>query len=432
MRKLLPVILTVFLTASLSADDGSGVHVYDVERGGTVFALQKNDDIVMSYELIAIFPENYRTSDDYTNADSGSFIVECWFDFTNTRNRPVKVKMGFPEVVRKTYGTEWNYETNERVMTDGYTNSTGFSDFKTKIGGKTVESKRSEGRGFDYFWTFPVDFEPNETLTIFNSYRQEPWTDRDGSASMQYILETGATWKNAIGTGNIMFITGGDVHYVSFENLEPTGSDNLKFNYFAWTPEMPHILTSTYLSGDEKYSYTANCARDGSPSTAWVEGLKGYGEGAWIVLKTPKINSARVNEVSGIKVMNGYQNSETEFKINSRVKTAKVVCFTLSDEADFMPQGDEDRFKALVMKCLMGKQGKLVTSIHNETVEIADTMGWQEVTLAEDVRADYVALQITEAWPGSKYEDTCISEIEVLPAEKTPYSAFINDESIYY
>ena len=61
---------------------------------------------------------------------------------------------------------------------------------------------------------------------------------------------------------------------------------------------------------------------DDDPKTAWVEGVKGQGEGQWVRLRvTPMEGATRVR----LLIRNGYQKTERLFAMNSRLKEITVT-----------------------------------------------------------------------------------------------------------
>lgn len=123
---------------------------------------------------------------------------------------------------------------------------------------------------------------------------------------------------------------------------------------------------------------------DDDPKTAWVEGAKNAGEGEWIRLGfTPMEGATQVR----LRIRNGYQKSKTLFQANARLK---AVTFELH------PSGAK------------------------QTVTLKDAQGWQEVILKQPAgRAEAVRVTVDSVYPGRKYTDLCLSDVQVFVTATT-------------
>lgn len=133
------------------------------------------------------------------------------------------------------------------------------------------------------------------------------------------------------------------------------------------------VSASSELPADQWGTYHAFAAVDGAPETSWVEGVEGAGVGEWIELVFP---GAIVVGRIGLDI--GYDKDADLFFANNRVKRATIV---FSD----------------------GQQLDLT---------FADTPGSQLVEI-DSVQTSSLRLIVEEVYPGSRYDDTCLSEIEV-------------------
>ncbi len=138
---------------------------------------------------------------------------------------------------------------------------------------------------------------------------------------------------------------------------------------------------SSALPTDQWSQYWAWSAIDGSLETTWAEAGRlghepepsGPGIGEWIMLVFPE-----TIEVQRIGVDVGFDESASYFTKNNRVKRATIV----------FSRGD--------------------------SVELAfDDVRGVQMRDIPPVRTTYVRLVIDDVYPGSRYDDTCISEIEV-------------------
>ncbi|MEY4573179.1 MAG: hypothetical protein RLZ10_2463 [Bacteroidota bacterium] len=130
---------------------------------------------------------------------------------------------------------------------------------------------------------------------------------------------------------------------------------------------------SSTLSAMGSKSYDIKNLTDVNPTTAWVEGSEGFGVGDWFEIKSKDLNI----------IFNGYQASPTVWRNNARVKKLKVY-------------KDNHPLCYLILKDEMGRQYFELPG--KETMEY---------------EVDHVfRFEIVDAYPGAKWQDVAISEIE--------------------
>jgi hypothetical protein len=135
---------------------------------------------------------------------------------------------------------------------------------------------------------------------------------------------------------------------------------------------------SSVLAPSTAASYGPGNLFDGRADTAWVEGAAaGNGEGEMVTLTFP-----RERLVEGLRLVSGYNKSKRLFDRNSRPSRLRV---TFSEGTEF-----------------------------EWTLE--DRMGPQTIQLETPVPARAVTVEVLGVYAGSKYTDTAISELGVLPA----------------
>ncbi len=128
-----------------------------------------------------------------------------------------------------------------------------------------------------------------------------------------------------------------------------------------------------------EYTYYAENAHDLYLKTAWVEGVKGHGIGEYLEY-TFDNQSPRVTMVS---IYNGYVKSKKTWKDNSRVRSLKMY--------------------------VNGKPYAIL--------QLKDTWACQNFDLGEplgrtpDEKDMVLRFEITDVYPGDKYEDTAITEL---------------------
>ena len=156
--------------------------------------------------------------------------------------------------------------------------------------------------------------------------------------------------------------------------------------------------------------------------TAWVEGVKGDGIGEWVIIPVKPRGDAvehlsRYDEHSmsynvSFYINNGYQQTEDLYRKNNRVKEAKVSVYVASYGC-----GQDDAYLCSNPDC-----------IYEEVFTISDKIEFHPfclnfdnheflVTLPEtymdltDPLQFFLKFEILSVYKGSKYDDTCISNL---------------------
>ena len=136
-----------------------------------------------------------------------------------------------------------------------------------------------------------------------------------------------------------------------------------------------NVVASSSLSSQGSATYKVSNVCDFNHETAWVEGVQGHGIGQWI-----KFQGVRGNEIYAINILNGYVKSDKAWSENSRVKRLKVYC-----------------------------NGQAVCIF-----ELQDSRSYQSFYIDHLIKGKGVktfVFQIMDVYPGTKYQDTVISEI---------------------
>lgn len=138
------------------------------------------------------------------------------------------------------------------------------------------------------------------------------------------------------------------------------------------------VSASSHLRTDRWGQYQPWMAIDGTLGTAWVEGVAGSGAGEWIMLSFPGMV-----EVHSIGMDIGYDKSADIFAKNNRIKKVTLI-FSSGEQIE---------------------------------LGFADKRGMQTIPLVRapgpNIETTYVKVVIEEVFPGWKYDDTCLAEIEV-------------------
>jgi hypothetical protein len=135
---------------------------------------------------------------------------------------------------------------------------------------------------------------------------------------------------------------------------------------------------TSVLAAQAGNSYGPDALRQQGPGNAWCEGRAGDGIGETVVFRMdPRKTFTRV------WIENGYSKSPTIFARNGRPRLIEI---RTSD--------------GLV-----------------ETVELADSADVAAVDLSREVEASWVSVTIRSIYPGSKYNDTCVSYLRPVVGE---------------
>lgn len=148
------------------------------------------------------------------------------------------------------------------------------------------------------------------------------------------------------------------------------------------------VWATSFLEPIGEYVYDPANLSDGNRNTVWSEGVPGYGIGETIEM-TRRFNwyhpSSQVFEYRTICIVNGYAQNETKWQNNSRVKTMTV------------------RVNDILLLRL-----HLLDTIKPQYFDISQlglsTLAGEEIGFR---------FTIEDVYPGDKYEDTCLTGIEI-------------------
>jgi len=154
---------------------------------------------------------------------------------------------------------------------------------------------------------------------------------------------------------------------------------------------IPRSEVYVYASSNhaDKYGeYPAENAGDGDLDTTWAESAKGNGAGEELCFEFG------VQEIIGFRIWAGYHKSKDVYRKNARPRRIEVI---VSDE------GEETVFE----------------------VELKDTRSAQTVLFDQPLRADSLKIVLSTFYAGTKYKDTCITDVVLLrlDGKETPSDA---------
>ena len=370
--------------------------------------------------------------------------VEVRYLMKNVTKSKAKVRFGFPvEVERDEY---WLEPDQRKLMPDDKLVAMYCANYEATAFGKPLKSKferekrqkqddRFDGVGGWLVSEFSLDPGVEMPMRIaftttypyvFSSVSEDAYSKFD---TFRYRLSTAACWAGPIAKGRIVIKSEGiranevrilkpvnrfrkfDQDWVwEFENLEPTMADDLEVgavlaeksygryhvdddekitggNYIErgerWFIEHVAyaIKASSTLASDEEHSYEAEKIRDWEG--VWSEGAKGSGVGEWLELK-PEV----AKPLDAITIRPGCWITDELFLKNARPKKIKVE---LNGEEDF-------------------------------EVEVPDKKDPFRIFVdGYDKPVSKIRLTFLEVWPGTKYEDLCVTQIRLIAClEKEP------------
>ncbi len=154
-----------------------------------------------------------------------------------------------------------------------------------------------------------------------------------------------------------------------------------------WTEKVKQQIKSIRASSTLDGNYSASNLLDGELNTAWVEGHAGHGVGEWVEFE---FNDAWVYAIG---IINGYTKNHDTYYKNSRVKQLKVELSLRDGRVIEQVKELPDREYRMLNKSTCW------TFI--DKIEFPE----EACTLAK------IRLTILEVYPGTDYQDTCISEL---------------------
>jgi hypothetical protein len=409
--------------------NGGGYFRGGVERAGDVAGFEPSET-----EKIRILDEKLTVALGPKSAD-----VEVRYLMRNETDKKVKVRFGFPveeSFDQNQMGIEHPHSAgktpNRLKYCQNYTITTAGKSISAKWQGeeKTTDDKRFKGI---VGWliseiTFAAGEEKPVMIRFRSGYPAEEWSvseDTSGGASLfKYRLSTAACWAGTIGTGRIIlkpagidpreikvlkpvnrFKKDGDAWVWNFENLEPTLADDLeieaqpeirgygqggadgRYNQRGGKWFVSHtnyqIKASSTLPPAEGISYEPEKVKNFWGNGAWSEGAKGPGVGEWLELAP-----AVPKPLNAIEIEPGMSKSPELFTANARPKTVLVEL------------NGEKRF----------------------TVAIPDLMEVHRIPILDYAKPlKKIRLTFEEVWPGTKFEDLCVSGIRLqVKLDKKP------------
>ncbi|TAG10794.1 MAG: DUF4424 domain-containing protein [Verrucomicrobia bacterium] len=412
--------IALALIAPNAFANGGGYFRGGVEQLGDISGFEPQQT-----EHIRILDEKLAVALGPRSAD-----VEVRYLMRNETDQKVKVRFGFP--VEESFDSEMG-DVEPDASAKVHKQLIYCQNYAITASGKEIaatwqeEKNATNERQFKGIagWliseiTFTAGEEKSVMIKFVSSYPSESWSvsdDTSKNASLfRYRLSSAACWAGTIGTGRITlkpvgidpkelkvlkpvnrFKKEGDSWVWNFENLEPTLADDLEIEAqpeirtYARTHNegtyverggvwlISHInyqiKASSFLPPAGDLSYEPEKVKNLWGQDAWSEGAKGSGIGEWLEI-TPEVPKP----LNAIEIEPGMTKDEKLFKANARPKNILVE---LNGEKRFNAQIPDSRDVHRIL-------------IHDYTKPVKK-----------------IRLTFEEVWPGSQFEDLCVSGIRL-------------------
>lgn len=237
-----------------------------------------------------------------------------------------------------------------------------------------------------------ADGAPNYTVRYLEGTRQG-----DTVTALMELLETGSTVRTSAGCYQVKYgIDPGSVfghHLISVEKLpDPDGA-------------FSEISASSTLA-EAGQDHSPAVLRDHDMTTAWAEGVDGTGVG-----ETIRISAQGVQKVHGIRLGLGFLKDQGLLERNGR---PAALHFAFSDGTELDAVFEPDLYGVEMKEGVQASYHvtPLAAGYGADRWELAQ--GYLDyVSFGQEIETEWIEITITGARAGTKYEDTCISELVV-------------------
>jgi hypothetical protein len=356
--------------------------------GGNVQPINNNDIQLSSERIdITLFDDYYEVEVNYQFINHGKeqTVIMGIPSSKEIKVIDLKIELNGVKLQTQTKPGSWNFDIHSKYLHADPTS--------------IMEALNS-------FECFEVNFRDGETKHIKDSFKQNYVSGRGGSVSFYYVLTTGSLWKDKINSIELYVHTenapstynmakasfNGETR--SLEKFVQTYTDIEPINDLFFTANIYRDFdvkeASSVLNPNGKINYDPGNVKDNNKSTAWVEGVNGYGIGEKIKFTTNiSYNYGTILELDSIGIINGYAKSLITFNENSRVK--RLIIRASMESAFDYEEGDKPLIFVFTLK---------------------DTPKMQYLRFKTPVNATEIEFEIADVFKGSKYPDTAISEIK--------------------
>lgn len=397
-NSLVAIVLFLYACNTSKADDAPMCYVH----GGTVKPIENTDIQLYSETIdITLHSDHYSVEVNYTfinkgNAQSVTMGFPSYSKNINTSVHDFKAYENDTPLIIKTEKTDWSYEVKSGLSCQNWQNT--FDQFECH----TVFFKEHESKNIRNTYTGKYD----------PSYRDEPLT------SFQYILKTGAYWKDNIHSAIVRVHADDAPPYFDLAKGCTLNGVAISLNGFVkefvdFEPDFDLVFgvifkedllprqASSVLTPTGNAKYTVGNLIDKKSGTAWVEGVDGSGIGSTVKFNRVKQSNKRIKS---IVITNGYAKNNETFINNNRVSCVKINTeYKLDTEYwDSFSDGIQENFN-----------GKIGTK-HEYFFYLKDVPTEQVLSFDCPIQANELTLEVLDVYEGLKYDDTAISEIRFV------------------
>jgi hypothetical protein len=214
-------------------------------------------------------------------------------------------------------------------------------------------------------------------------------------ASKPCLCKGNPKLKKMIYAGKVKYVVDGfanDWEDWSTSMLKPDGAPPKKL------PREQDELGASLDKYDQwSCKYSASKIVDNDPATAWAEGVEGDGIGEIVIVK--------IKSNQPLAIWAGLGASQSLYKANNRPRRVRVYVL----QADPVTAYDLNQ---------SGMTHRNLQVIGKHDVELKDINGFQPLPLPghsykKGEGHAFIAIEILSVYRGSKYRDTCISEVRI-------------------
>jgi hypothetical protein len=166
-------------------------------------------------------------------------------------------------------------------------------------------------------------------------------------------------------------------------------------------------VSSSILESDDKVKYNPQYAIDNDKNTSWCPSKGKFGNGLYefIILKVPY-------GIRGFRIFNGVSKSTKLFYENNRIKKIYLALLTESIKSKFDTCPRKTNYelayqkRPILLKDQMSSQDIIFS-------KYGKGFPWYDPWIKKS-KDFYLVIGIVDIYKGTKYNDTCISEIEII------------------
>ncbi len=179
-------------------------------------------------------------------------------------------------------------------------------------------------------------------------------------------------------------------------------------------PEHIAALTASSVL-DDAPAYAASMLFDGKPETAWCEGVPGEGVPGEGPGQTVRVELKRPMMLDAVGLRGGYFKNAELLGANGRVRSLRLRASNGQDQVlHFADPTVPLRWDPSLGSGDAARVDPAGWFTQARDAEIARHSARPEGAAEDPTPVTWIELELLQVWPGSRYQDTCISEVELL------------------